>query len=149
MSCIHDDIIQKFIDGETNPEEVTLIENHIATCKKCGLKIENQRKLATSVKKAINLFAKDSIEIPEFAIPLRLIKKPFLSIKRFSYIIAAACILMFVIVITKKKELKNLNEVTHETGFAMDIDANRSISQFPLVINIIDADGNIYEYFIK
>jgi len=149
MSCIHDDIIQKYIDGETNPEEVTLVENHIATCKKCALKIENQRRLATSVKEAINLLAKDSIEIPEFAIPSRRIKKPSLTIKRFSCIIAAACILLFVIVITNKKEMKSQVGIVYDTDFAMDIDANRSISQFPLVINIIDADGNIYEYSIK
>ena len=61
--------------GKLIPEEVTLVENHIATCKKCALKIENQRRLATSVKKAINLLAKDSIEIPEFTIPSRHIKE--------------------------------------------------------------------------
>jgi predicted anti-sigma-YlaC factor YlaD len=149
MSCIHDDIIQKYIDGETNPEEVTLVENHIALCKKCALKIENQRRLATSVKNAINLLAKTSVEIPEFAIPSRHIKKPSLTIRRFSYIITAACILLFVIIITNKKESKSQVKITPDIDFAMDIDANRSISQFPLVINIIDADGNIYEYFIK
>ncbi|MCX6333163.1 MAG: zf-HC2 domain-containing protein [Bacteroidia bacterium] len=149
MSCIHDDIIQKYIDGETNREEVAFIENHIATCKKCGLKIENQRRVAASVKKAINLLAKDSLEIPEFAIPSRPVKKPSLTIKRFSYIITAACILLFVIVITNKKEMKSQVEITRDTDFAMDIDANRPVSQFPLVINIVDADGNIYEYFIK
>jgi len=149
MSCIHDDIIQKYIDGETNPEEVILIENHIATCKNCGLKIENQRKLAASVKKAINLLAKDAVEIPEFTISSKHIKTPSLTIKRFSYIIGAASILLFVIVITNKREMKSQVEITLETGFAMDIDANRPVSQFPLVMNIIDADGNIYEYFIK
>ena len=149
MSCIHDDIIQKYIDGETNPKEVTLVENHIAICKKCELKIENQRMLAISVKKALNLLAKDSTEIPEFTIPSRHIKKPSLTIKRFSYIIAAASFLLFVIVITKKKALKSQNEIIPETNFATEIDANRPISHFPLVINIIDADGDIYEYFIK
>jgi len=149
MSCIHDDIIQKFIDGETDPEEVALVDNHIATCKKCALKIENQRRLATRVKKAINLLAKDSIEIPEFTIPSGQIRKPSLTIKRISCIIAAASILLFVIVITSKREMKSRVEITFETGFAMDIDANRPVSQFPLVMNIIDADGNIYEYFIK
>ena len=149
MSCIHDYIIQKYIDGETNPEEVALVDNHIATCKKCALKIENQRRLATRVKKAINLLAKDSIEIPEFTIPSGHIRKPSLTIKRFASIIAAASILLFVIVITSRREMKSQVEITLETGFAMDIDANRPVSQFPLVMNIIDADGNIYEYFIK
>lgn len=149
MICINDDIIQKYIDGETNPKEVALVENHIATCKKCGLKIENQRKLATSVKKAINLLAKDSIEIPEFAVPSRHIKKPSLMTKRFSYIIAVACILLFVFVIMNKNEMKKQNEIIIEIGSVMDVDANRPLSDFPLVLNFIDAEGNISEYFIK
>jgi predicted anti-sigma-YlaC factor YlaD len=149
MSCIHDDIIQKYIDGEADREEASLVENHIATCKKCALRIEDQRKLASRVKEAINLLAKDSVEIPEFTIPSTYIKKPSLTIRRFSYIIAAACVLLFVIVIAKKKEMKSQAGIVYDTDFAMDIDANCPVSQFPLVINIIDADGNIYEYSIK
>lgn len=149
MSCIHDDIIQKYIDGETDPVEVSLVETHIATCKICALKVENQRSVAASIKKAMNLLAKDSVEIPEFEIPSGPVKRPSLMIKRFSWVIAAACILLFVIVITDRKEKKSRVGIAYDTDFAMDIDANRAVSQFPLVINIIDADGNIYEYSIK
>jgi predicted anti-sigma-YlaC factor YlaD len=149
MSCINDALIQKYVDGETNPEEVTLVENHISICKKCGLKIENQRKLAVSVKKAINLLAKDSIAIPEFTFPAKNIKRHSLTIRRFSYIIAAACILLFVILITKKKEFKNEDEILLEAGSAMYVDANRPASELPLVISIIDVKGNITEYLIK
>ncbi|MCJ7447766.1 MAG: zf-HC2 domain-containing protein [Bacteroidales bacterium] len=149
MSCIHDDIIQKYVDGETNPEEVTLVENHIATCKKCRLKIENQRRLAISVKKTINLLAIDPNEIPKFAIPSRHIKKASLTTKRISYIIAAACILLFVIIISQKMKIKKQDEILIENGFAMEVNANLPVSQFPLVINIIDPNGNISEYFIK
>jgi len=149
MSCIHDDIIQKYIDGEANPGEVTFVENHITACNKCRVKIENQRRLAISVRKAINLLAKDSIEIPEFTIPSDHIKKHYLTAKRLSYIIAAACILLFIFVIPKKKEMTKQNEIILEIGSAMDVDANRPVTQFPLVISIIDAKGNISEYFIK
>jgi hypothetical protein len=149
MNCIKDDVIQKYIDGETTLSEAFLVESHIATCKKCELKIENQRRLAISVKKALNLLAKNSAEIPELAIPSRHIKKPSLTIKRFSDIFAAACILLFVIFITKKKEMKNDDEIIMEIGSVIDVDANRPVSQLPLVISIIDSKGNISEYYIK
>jgi predicted anti-sigma-YlaC factor YlaD len=149
MSCIHDDIIQKYIDGEANPGEVSFIDNHITACNKCRAKIENQRRLATSVKKAINLLAKENIEIPEFAIPPGYIKKHFLTARRLSCIIAAACILLFIFVIPKKKEMTKQNEIVLEIGSVMDVDANRPVTQLPLVISIIDAKGNIFEYFIK
>jgi predicted anti-sigma-YlaC factor YlaD len=149
MNCIPDDIIQKYIDREASPEEVTLVENHIPDCSKCVKRIENQRRLATGVKKAINLLAKDTIEIPNFEIRSKNIKKRSLTTKRLCYIIAAACILIFVIVITQKKELKNDDEIIIEIGSVMEVDANRPVSQLPLVISIIDSKGNISEYFIK
>jgi len=149
MRCINDEIIQKYIDGETNTEETTHIENHIMICNKCETKIKNQRLLANSIKKTINLLEKDSIEIPKFEITSYNIKNHFLSAKRLAYIIAAACILLFILVITQKKELKNIDEIRFEIGSVIDVDANRPVSKFPLVINIIDSDGNISEYLIK
>jgi hypothetical protein len=149
MICINDDIIQRYIDGEATPTEVTFIENHIASCNKCVIRIENQRRLSTYVKKAINLLSKDSIEVPKFEIPSKTIKKHFLTPKRLYYIIAAACILLFVIVITQKKEMKNDNEIIFEIGSVVDVDANRPVSQLPSFISIIDSKGNISEYFIK
>ena len=149
MICIHDDIIQKYIDGEATPNEVTLIQKHIASCNKCFIRIENQRRLSTHVKKAINLLSKDTIEVPKFEIPSKNIKKHFLTPKRLYYTIAAACVLSFVIVITQRKEIKNDNEIKIDVGSIMDVDANRTVSQLPLVISIIDSKGNISEYIIK
>ena len=149
MSFINDDIIQKYIDLEANPEEITLVENHISYCNKCAIRIENQRKLATGIKKAINLLAKDTIEIPKFEIPAKNIKKHSLTAKRLYYIIAAASVLLFVIVFTQKKRIKNDDEIKIEIGSVIDVDANRPISQLPLVISTIDSKGNITEYFIK
>jgi hypothetical protein len=149
MICIHDDIIQKYIDDEATPNEVSIIENHIASCNKCVIRIENQRRLSINVKKAINLLSKDTIEIPKFEIPSKSIKKHSLTTKRLYYIIAAACVLLFVIVITQKKEMKNDDEIIIEIGSVMDVDANRPVSKLPLVISIIDSKGNISEYYIK
>jgi hypothetical protein len=149
MICINDDIIQKYIDGEASPDEASLIENHIATCNKCVLRIENQRKLSTNVKKAISLLSKDTLEVPKFEIPLNNIKRHSLTSKRLYYFIAAACILLFAIVITLKKEMENNNETRIEIGSVMDVDANLTVSQLPLVISVIDSKGTISEYFIK
>lgn len=149
MICINDDIIQKYIDGEVSPKEISLIENHIASCNNCAKRIENQRILSTYVKKAINLLSKDTIEVPKFEIPSKNIKKHFLTPKRLYYTIAAACVLLFVIVITQKKEIKNDDEIKIDIGSIMDVDANRTVSQLPLVISIIDSKGNISEYIIN
>lgn len=147
MICINDDIIQKYIDGEATAQEVSFIENHIASCNKCVIRIENQRRLSTYVRKAINLLSKDTIEVPKLEIPSK--KKHFLTPKRLYYTIAAACVLLFVIVITQKKEIKNDDEIKIDIGSIMDVDANRTVSQLPLVISIIDSKGNISEYIVN
>ena len=149
MIFINDDIIQKYIDGETSPDEVSFIENHIASCNKCVIRIENQRRLSTYVKKTINLLSNDTVEVPKFEIPSKNNKKHFLTAKRLYYTIAAACVLLFVIVITQRKGIKNDDEIKIDIGSIMDVDANRTVSQLPLVISIIDAKGNISEYIIN
>jgi len=149
MICISNDIIQKYIDGEATPPEVSFIENHLASCNKCVIRIENQRRLSTYVKKAINLLSKDTIEVPKFEITSKNIKKHFLTPKRLYYTTAAACVLIFVIVITQRKEIKNDDEIKIDIGSIMDVDANRTVYQLPLVISIIDSKGNISEYIIN
>jgi hypothetical protein len=149
MSCINDVLIQKYIDREANPEEVTFVEKHISTCNKCVIKIENQRRLVSILKEALNFSANDSIEIPKFVIPQSHIKTQYLSIKRLSYIFAAACVILFVFIIAKKKENNNQNEIMLDTSSALEIDANCPVTQLPLVVSIIDTKGNIHEHYIK
>jgi hypothetical protein len=149
MICINDDIIQKYVDGEATAQEVSFIQNHIASCNKCVIRIENQRRLSTYVKKAIKLLSIDIIEVPKFEIPSKNIRKHFLTPKRLYYTIAAACVLLFAIVITQKKEIKNDNEIKIDIRSIMDVDANRTVSQLPLVISIIDSKGNISEYIVN
>jgi len=149
MTCINDDIIQKYIDSEASPKEISLIKNHIASCNICVKRIENQRRLSTSLKKAINLLSDGTVEVPKFNIPTKSNKKHYLTPKRLYYIIAAACILVLAIVITQKEEIKNDDEILIEIGSAMDVDANLPVSQFPLVISVIDSNGNISEQIIN
>lgn len=149
MNCIKEYLIQKYIDCEASTEEATQIENHISNCNKCFSRIEDRRILAYHVKNAIIQIQEDTIEIPRFEIPSRSLKKHILSGKRLYYIIAAASILLFIIFIAQKKEHFKDDEMIFETGSALYVDANRTPSDFPLVINIIDAKGNISEHLIK
>jgi len=149
MSCINNDIIQKYIDGEGTPKEVALIEKHIVNCEKCAVKVDYQKRLATGIKKAINLLAEDIVEIPKIVLSPSHIKKQFITGKRLIYYISAACILAFILFIIQKKEPESQNKITIVNSFEWDFDANRPVSQQPMVINIIDSEGNVTEYFIK
>jgi len=149
MSCINDDIIQKYVDGETTPEEVALIEKHIGNCKKCNEKVENQQRLADSIKKALDLLVEDPVEIPKIAMPSNHIKRRLIIGKRLIYGISAACIILFALFITQNREYRIENEEIIVHSLDWEYDANRTISQQQMVISIIDLEGNITEYFIE
>jgi hypothetical protein len=148
MSCIDNNHIQKFIDGESTPKEAARINKHIAGCENCAASIDHQRDLATRFKKAINLLAEETLEIPGIAVPPAQIKKHFFRAKRLIYVVAAACVLLFILVIRHRKEPEIRDEIiTLESGFASGFDANRTVSQQPLIITITDSKGNVSEYF--
>jgi predicted anti-sigma-YlaC factor YlaD len=149
MSCINDDIIQKYVDGETTPEEVALIEKHIVNCEKCTEKVENQRRLADSIKKALDLLVEDPVEIPMIRATPSQSRKRLIPGKKLIYSLSAACILIFVLFITQNKKHRIENEEIIVHSLDWEYDANRTITQQQMVINIIDLEGNVTEYFIE
>ncbi|HLP74341.1 MAG TPA: zf-HC2 domain-containing protein [Bacteroidales bacterium] len=149
MNCIKDHLIQKYIDGEALPEEVVMIEEHLNNCDKCSQRAYRQRRLSGQIKKAINQFHSEAVEIPKFQMPSNRLTRQELPGKKLYYVIAAACILLVMIIFPWKEEPGEDHDILFETGSAMDIDANRSASDFPLIINLIDTKGNITEYVIE
>ncbi len=146
MSCIKNEIIQKYIDGEATPKEVSLIQNHIITCEKCAVRIDEQHRLADGIKKAINLLAKDGKEIPEIVLPPNPIRKRFFTRKILIYSISAACILFFVFILSNKNEPKERHQVTIIHSLGQEVDANRPITKQQIIINVIDSNGEVTQY---
>jgi hypothetical protein len=148
MSCINKDLVQKYIDGETSPAEASQIERHISGCEKCAAEIELQRKKASGIKNAINILTEGIVPLPNVELPREPEKKHFFKVRRIACIAAAACILVFVIILSPKKESENQAEIiVIEPGFAPEFDANRPVSEQEIVITIIDSEGNKTEYF--
>ena len=147
MRCLNRDIIQSYIDGEVTAKTVARIENHLATCGHCADEVNHHRKLAGRVKYALNLYAESSPEAIKGVMPTEQSKNRFLTTKKLICFAVAACILAFILVINRKKNTEFLPEITTMPGFATEIDANRPVSKQPLVIIIIDSEGNVTEYF--
>ena len=149
MRCIDSDLIQKYIDEELTPEEAVLIEGHIKHCKACKAKIRNQRKLATHVKDAINLLTGEVVDMPEFEIPQNREKMHGLTTRRLIYGVAAACIAVLLLILFQNKDTVAENNEYIMQIVEYDYDANRSISDQKLKIEIIDPEGNLSEYFLE
>ena len=149
MNCIKDKTIQRYIDAESSPEEVVRIEKHIAICEKCAQKVDYQKKLSVSIKSTINRLSENDPEIRKFTIPSVTEKKRLYLRKRYIYSIAAACILLIVLFTYRNKRTEYPDETIIVNNFDWEIDANRTLSQQQLVLQVIDPEGNITEYPIN
>jgi predicted anti-sigma-YlaC factor YlaD len=148
MSCIKKAAIQKYIDRECAPSNAARIEKHIADCKSCSARVDHQRKVASGVKKAMSLLSQENKGIPSINVPDNPTRKRLITVRRLAYTVAAACIILFVIIISQKREPLNQAEIIMiEPGFATEFDANLPVSQQQMIITIIDSEGNKTEYF--
>jgi predicted anti-sigma-YlaC factor YlaD len=148
MSCIKNEIVQKYIDGEASPDEVARVEYHIAGCETCAAKVNSQRKLVSGIKKVMNPDREFNMETPAFDTNTFPPRKTVYTIKRLAYELSAACLLVITLIVSQNK-LSNLKtEITTITpGFAEEIDANQPVTKQNMVITIIGPDGSVTEYF--
>lgn len=149
MRCIDPDQIQKYIDKELTPEEELEIKGHLEHCEACATKTNNQLELATQVKDTINLLKEEPIDIPEFKIPQNREKIHVLTPRRLIYSVAAASILIVFILLFQSKETEAEDNEYFMQLVEQEYDANRSISDQEMVIEIIDPEGNLTEYFFE
>jgi hypothetical protein len=149
MRCIDSELIQKFIDEELVPEEAALIEGHAKHCKACAEKISHQRKLATQVKDVINRLTEEAVDIPEFDVPQGREKIHTFTSRRFIYGVAAACMAILLLIIFQTDDTAAENPEYIMQLVECEYDANRSLSEQKLIIEVIDPEGNRSEYFLE
>jgi hypothetical protein len=149
MSCIKNTIIQAYIDGELTPKEVSLIEKHLINCEKCTIKVKERQKLVLRIKEAGNILVGDQHQIPKLIITSKPIKKHLITRQRIIYSISAACILIFIFIMFITKESENINQRTIIYSLVPDVDANRPITKQQMIINVIDFNGNVSQFYIK
>ena len=148
MKCMDDELIQKFIDGETDPQETNLIKKHLAECTQCVRKVEEQRAFAETIKREINNMGKQTVDIPEFVAPT--VRKFRLKKKMWAYLSAAsaACAVLVVVFFINKQNMEAQPNATVQLiyGFNGDFDSNKTVSQQEMTFIMIDANGKIVEY---
>ena len=123
--------IQKYIDNELSPEERIAVEKHLETYKECKKQVENQRVFAENVKKSLDGFVPENIEIPEFKVSYQPKKNRTLKIALISSLSTACAILLaFFIIKGIKKEHEN-NEIFDIYDFITieEYDANKPMTE--------------------
>jgi hypothetical protein len=145
MNCIREELIQKYVDKAASEAEIARIVTHLSGCPKCRGRVAAFQQRSEGIKKAINLLVPGNIDITGYQIPAGM-PKTRRSTGRIRTIIglsaAFVLILMLVTALLFLKPGPVQETIIIHTADA-EIDANRTITQQPTVINIIDANGQI------
>jgi len=149
MSCITNDLIQKYIDGEASLQESVSINNHLDNCELCESKVKAQKKLATDIKNAMNSLNENIIKIPPMIFPPQVNRRRPVLRERLIYALAAACVLLFFALVIPNKQDVNQDEITMLYGFDEDYDANLPLDQQNMIITVVDPAGRTTKFYVE
>lgn len=147
MNCFNEQLIQTYIDGETSATQNNAIEMHLANCNTCSLKLKEQKELVNLFMKNMNTGIQSNPTIPILKLPEPKIKSKYPKTKEIIYSLSAACILAFVFLITKQPKSIQQENIIYQS-FEFEYDANKTIIDQELIINIVDPEGNVNQYYL-
>lgn len=147
MKCISEEVIQKYIDKETNSAEDGYIRAHISECRKCTERIEFMRQSADRLKELIRLSDEENIEIPGFHKPVQQKINSNRKYKKIIYVASAACILFLFLFIFQRQN--DDIEYIYSYDLECEFNANLPASEQEMVIQIIDSEGKLINHHIE
>ncbi len=144
MSCINEELIQRYIDGELDVVGNFSLQNHIKNCENCEEKLNRQVKITSKIKELIGNLVDENIKIPEFKITPRKEHKRGIVRKLYYDMSAAAVILIFVGI--QMFQGKNVNcERIIRYQFESEYDANLPITDQEMDFEFFNENGKIIE----
>ena len=146
MKCIDDELIQKYIDGETDLKETNRIEKHLADCSHCVRIVEEQKAFIDAIKSKIGQLGKQPVIIPEFVAPTARKYRLNVKIRHYVYAVSAACAVFLFIFVRSEQRAATQPSIHLIYTFDGDFNSNRPVSQQEMTIKVMDADGNNVEY---
>lgn len=146
MKCINNELIQRYLDGETARSETERIESHIRTCVECTRRVEEQRAFITRLRKQLCSSSElPVVEIPPFVMPDKRMGRrvsPLLANRRYLvYAASVACVLLLLFFVhPKHKKSRKLQPVFL---LESDFDANKPVLEQDLMLYLIDEEGKM------
>ena len=146
MNCIDSIKLQKYIDNECTEKTRAAIERHLSECNSCSVRYRQQLEQSKRIKASLNVLNINTDEIPAFE--KQAIKTKSHSIKKYIiYSLSAACLLLFILIFVDKKPNNTQNQLVLTNN--QEFDSNKPITGQPLVISIIDPEGNCSEFYLQ
>jgi hypothetical protein len=149
MSCIKDDSLQRYMDGESDKKEISHISRHVENCSFCRERLKINQTRADAIKSTLNRVIPEIVETPLFVISTVPSFKNSTPVRVLFFDLAAACIIFLTFFLLPKNAYQKSDDIFILPGFASDVDANRPASEQDMVMQIVDADGHVSEFFFK
>ncbi len=148
MNCLDDLSIQLYIDGELAQEQVDHINKHLEQCADCQTRLDHQKNLKSIITNKIRLADQESNIVPELPFPNQKTHrlKPLVKYIAISASLVASWLLFMWFPLSQKE--KGMNDMLYYT-MEFETDANQPISNMPMVMHEISADGNINEFYFE
>jgi hypothetical protein len=150
MKCINEEQMQRYLDSECGQVEGEEIRQHLAQCRSCSASFTEHSERLAKVKRSLDLLITQQPHIPEFKVPVRTTKQRGVIIKYILPLVAAAGLLLLVLIRPddKTEELPS-NELALQSFISGEFDANKPVTEYPLIMTIIAPDGSLSQTVVN
>jgi len=150
MKCINEEQLQRYLDGECSQADCELIAHHMDQCQLCSDAFAEMSKRSTRIKRLFDMTVTQQPEIPEFKVPARTPKYRKFVIRYLLPMAAAAGLLLLLLLRPfHKTEEAPINGFFYQGYISVEFDANKPVTEYPLIITAIAPDGSISQIIIN
>jgi anti-sigma factor RsiW len=150
MKCINEEQLQRYLDGECSQAECELIRQHLDQCQLCADAFAEMSERSTSIKRLFDKTVIQQPEIPEFMVPAQTSKYRNWVIRYLLPAAAAAGLLLMLLFRPfHKTEEAPLNGFFNQSYISVEFDANKPVTEYPLIITAIAPDGSVSQIIIN
>ncbi|MDD2612184.1 MAG: anti-sigma factor [Bacteroidales bacterium] len=158
MNCIDKDILQRYLDGEMDPDQKAQVDKHLKECQFCRIQLELLRTRAVQIKNALKSLSDEEVVRPPLSsmidgkLPVFESKElqyknasdnGWKPVNRLIYGIGVACAIILLFLYTPWKTPGKSQDVIQMQAVIQEVDANRPYSEQETVITVIDPDGKV------
>ncbi|MBW6498636.1 MAG: zf-HC2 domain-containing protein [Bacteroidales bacterium] len=144
MNCLKEEQIQQYLDNECGPKEKEAIKRHLEVCTGCQEALIKQHQLSVEMKQSLDLLVTTQPAIPAFKFPERLGKKRRIVVKYLLPLAAAASLLLLVLLRPLSESGKTpINGQSIQFVQTEEFDANKPVTDYPMIMIIVAPDGTV------
>jgi len=150
MSCINEEQIQQYLDNESPRPEREAIRQHLEVCISCREALKQQHQRVLEVKQSLDLLVTQQPQIPPFRAPAKTRAQKNIAVK-FLWPLAVAAGLLLLLMLRPFSDSKNMPINGQNLQFVIsdEFDANKPLSEHPLIMTVVAPDGTVTQTSIN